>query len=115
VGVNAKAAVVEAVRPCGPMVTEVSGGTVWTVQARCAVVWSVLPAGSVARTSKVCAPCARLEWAAGEEQFANGAASRRDSNVDLASVDVNANDAVGDAVRPYGPLVIDVSGASAAT
>ena len=60
VDVNAKDADVADVGPCGPPVIDVSGPSVSTVHSRCAGVWSVLPAASVARTSKVCAPCAMV-------------------------------------------------------
>ena len=45
--------------PVGPAVIVVSGGVVSTVKVRVAGVASVLPAGSVARTSKVCEPSSR--------------------------------------------------------
>ncbi len=56
-----KVALVEAtVAPAaGPPVIVVSGAAVSTVQVREAGVASTLPAGSVARTWNVCAPCAR--------------------------------------------------------
>ena len=45
--------------PEGPDVIAVSGATVSTVKVRVAGVWSVLPAASLARTRKVCAPWPR--------------------------------------------------------
>ena len=46
--------------PVGPESIVVSGATVSTVKVRVAGVASTLPAASLARTSNVCAPCARL-------------------------------------------------------
>jgi hypothetical protein len=46
----------ELVVPDGPESIVVSGAVVSTVQARESGVGSVLPAASVARTSKVCSP-----------------------------------------------------------
>ena len=51
-------ALVDETLPVGPPVMVVLGATVSTVQVCTAGVVSVLPAGSVARTLKVCAPCA---------------------------------------------------------
>ena len=107
---NAKDAAVEDVGPCGPPVSEVSGATVSTVHSRRAGLGSGLPAVFTARTSKVCGPCARPEWLAGDAQLINGAPSSLHSNVEPSSVEANANDADVDAVRPCGPAVTDVSG-----
>ena len=48
------------VSPLGPVMIVVSGAMVSTVQSRCAGVWSVVLAASVARTWKVCGPWARV-------------------------------------------------------
>jgi hypothetical protein len=57
--VNVNAAVVAFSGPVGPLVIVVFGATVSTVQLRVAGEPSGVPAASVARTAKVCAPCAR--------------------------------------------------------
>ena len=65
------------------------GCEAFTIQVRLAGVASVLPAASVARTSNVCDPLARFEYAFGDAQAAHAPASRRHSNVEPVSVDVN--------------------------
>ena len=83
-----------------------------TVKVRLAGVGSVLPAGSVARTSKVCGPSASADVVNGVVQAANAAASTRHSNVEPASVEVKVKVGrvvVGRAARA-GPPVMEVSG-----
>ena len=77
VSVDAKANVgVESlVGPLGPEVNDVSGASVSTVKLRVAGLWSVFPAASVARTSKVWAPSARTAVVTGETQPAKAAPS----------------------------------------
>ena len=57
---NANVGVASFVRPAGPPVMATVGATVSTVKLRLAGVASTLPAASVARTSKVCAPSASV-------------------------------------------------------
>ena len=111
---NANVGVGTFVRPSGPPASAVSGGVVSTVSARTAGEASTFVAGSVARTSNVCAPSARAN-VAGELHAANAAPSTRHSNVEPASVAVNANVGVVVFVGPTGPLVIAVSGAIVST
>src|SRR4051794_26048792 len=68
----------------------VSGATVSTVKARVAAVASVLPAASLARTRKECAPSARLGVVNGLAQAENAPASTLHSNAAPGSL-VNAN------------------------
>jgi hypothetical protein len=57
------------------------GGGIVTVKARLAGLVSMLPAASVARTSKVCGPSASAAVVWGEEQTAKGWLSTRHSKV----------------------------------
>ena len=86
-----------------------------TVKLREAGVASTLLAGSVARTSKVCAPSAReaVVWA--ELQEAHAPASTRHSKVEPTWLAENANVGVESFVGPDGPLSIVVSGATVST
>ena len=72
----------------------VSGGGTLTVHVWLAGVGSVLPAASVARTSKVWDPFARLEYDAGEMQAPQAPASSRHWNVEPSSLEVNEKLAV---------------------
>src|SRR5262249_7997825 len=72
--VNVNAADVLATVPDGPEVIVVVGATVSTIHVRAAGVWSMLPAASTARTSKLFAPGARPVWPAGHAP--NAAPSR---------------------------------------
>jgi hypothetical protein len=58
---NANDAEAEFTVPLGPLVMDVSGAEVSTVQLRVAGVASTLPKESVARTEKVCEPLERPE------------------------------------------------------
>ena len=102
---------VDAVSPLGPESIAVSGATVSTVQVRTASVASVLPAASVARTRKLCSPCARPLRARGEVQRLPGAvvelALERRAGLATRSRCSPSVDAVG----PLGPESIAVSGA----
>src|SRR5262249_25472540 len=111
VALNAKVALDELVAPAGPDVIVVSGATVSTLQVRDAGVESMLPAASIARTSKVCVPCAKPDRFAGLVHAAKAAPSSRHSKVP-DSVDENQIVAVVDATVPVGPAVIVVSGAT---
>jgi hypothetical protein len=61
VEVKVNVALVELTVPLGPLVIDVFGATVSTVQVRVAGVWPTFPAMSFARTENVCEPCARPE------------------------------------------------------
>ena len=106
---------VAVVEPGGAEVIEVSGGVVSTgavtVHDAVAGVASMLPARSMARTSKLCAPTASPLYEAGEEHVAQLPPSRRHWKVDAASVAVNAMLALVDVVEPEGADVSAVSGA----
>jgi hypothetical protein len=82
----------------------------FTVHVRDAGDVSALPAASVARTSNVCEPFARLEYALGEEHELQFPLSRRHRKVEPVSVDANWNDAEALETVPDGPELIDVSG-----
>ena len=93
------------------------GAMVSTVKLREAGVGSALPAGSTARTSKVCAPCARELYGCGEVQASKSASwveSRRHSKLAPASEE-KANDGEASLVRPEGPESIVVWGATVST
>jgi hypothetical protein len=113
---NANVGVLFLVSPEGPEVIVVCGGvvsggvTVSTVNERLAGVASVLPAVSIARTPKVCAPSPNSVVVCGELHEANAAPSTRHSNVEPALVEVNSNVGVLSFVVPEGPDVIVVSG-----
>ena len=76
---------------------------------------SVLPAASVARTWKVCEPTARPEYALGDVQAANAAASSLHSNVEGVSDEEKENEALVSVVVAGGCAVIVVSGAVVST
>jgi hypothetical protein len=81
---NAKLADAEATVPDGPEVIEVSGGVVSGSGAAAVHVLeagdgSVFPAASVARTSNVCEPSLKFEYAFGELHAPHALASRRHS------------------------------------
>ena len=92
----------------------VCGATVSTVNERTAGLGSVLPAASVARTSKVCGPSASGDVVCGEAQAAKGAAPRRHSSVAPGSLE-NEKVGIGSLVGPSGPESIVVSGATVST
>ena len=111
VAVNAKLALPLVVVAGGADEISVSGATVSTVNARVAGVPSPFPAASVAQTENVCGPSASDGAVTGEEQVANSAPSSAHAKVELLSLEMNANVAVGSPVAPLGPDVIVVSGA----
>ena len=120
VAVNAKVGVLSFVGPDGPVVISVSGGVVSgaaTVKVRPSGVWSVFPAGSVARTSKVWSPTASVAVVCGDVQTAHGPSSTRHSNVEPVSVEVKAKVGVLSliVVPLAGPLVMVVAGAAVST
>jgi hypothetical protein len=82
------------------------------LKLRPAGVGSVLPTTSVARTSKLCLPWESFEWVFGELQAAQAPESRRHSKLEPASLELNLNFGERFLVRPEGPEVIVVSGAS---
>jgi hypothetical protein len=114
--VNVKLAELDVSVPDGPpeIVVSgavVSGGGTFTVHVRLAGEASVLPAASVARTSNVCDPFARFEYAFGDVQAAQAPASMRHWKVEPLSVDVNEKLAELLVDVPDGPPVMFVSGA----
>jgi hypothetical protein len=86
------------------------GGVVSTVNDRSAGVGSVLPALSVALTSNVCGPSARVAALKGELQAANAAASTRHSKVPSGSVEAKLKEGAFLPVGPAGPSAMVVSG-----
>ena len=94
---NSNVAEVEPDDDAGPESIDVSGSVVspgsatTTVHDHVAGVWSVLPAGSVARTSKVCGPAESPERVAGDVQPAQSPSSRRHSKLEPASLEENSN------------------------
>jgi hypothetical protein len=108
------------VAPVGPLVIEVSGAEVSTVNARVAGVASTLPAPSAARTENAYEPSASGPTIRGEVQLtyvpvAPPGPSSLHSNAEPGSELENPND--GDAwfVVPDGPESIVVSGAAVST
>src|SRR5918992_6115416 len=106
---NSNVAVVDSLGSAGKATSVVSGG-VSTVHSWCAGVWSRLPARSVARTSKECAP-GSTSYSAGDSHSANGSLSSEHSNVAPAS-EANVNAATVDGLGSFGADRILVSGAS---
>ena len=100
---NSKVGVLSLVRSscAGPASMVVSGDAVSTVKVRDAGVASVLPASSVARTSKVCWP-SLSEGDAGELQGVKSSVSTRHSKVELASLELNSKVGVESLVRGPG-------------
>ena len=103
-------AVALVVEPDGPPSILVSGAVVSTVKLREAGVGSGLPAGSVARTSKLWPPSARGPAVCGAEHSPQPPPSIRHSNHEPGSFAEKPK--VGDAafVGPDGPLSMVVSG-----
>ncbi len=108
---------VSVVVAAGPLSTVVSGGVVSgggagdsTVHEYSAGDRSRLPAASMARTSKVCAPTTRSVYTTGEAQAANQAPSMAHSNVEPASSAEKVNVADVSVVVAAGPLSTVVSG-----
>ena len=105
---------VEEVVPEGPAVIEVCGGVVSalasTVQLRLAGEPSVLPAASVARVEKVCAPTARELKDVGEAQSPHGRESSEHSKLELASFELKRKLALVEVVVAGGPESIEVLG-----
>jgi hypothetical protein len=108
---NEKVAVGAFVFVLGADTIVVLGGVESTVHARVAGVGSALPTGSTARTSTLCEPSARPEYAFGDEHGAQAPPSRRHSNVAPESDDEKVRLAVVDVVVPDGPDSSVVSGA----
>ena len=104
------------VGPDGPLSIVVCGAAVSTVKLRDAGVASTFPAGSVARTSKVCAPSASDAVVSGVE-CTNPMRRRRPGtrSVEPAWSAENANVGVASFVGPDGPLSIVVCGAAVST
>ena len=114
VAVSSKVGVESFVSPVGPAAIAVSGASVSTENARLAGVSSTLPAASVARTSKVCAPSVSAAVVRGEPHVANAAASTRHSKLAPASLE-NAKVGVESLVSPLGPASTVVSGGVVST
>ena len=115
VEVNVNVGVLSLVNPVGPPVIVVSGTTESTVNVRLAGVGSMLPAVSMARSSKVCSPSVRTTSSTGETHAANGLSSNRHSNEATPTAASKEKIGVLSVVRPDGPLVIVVSGAVVST
>src|SRR5262249_27539924 len=94
----------------GALWIAVAGGTRWTNQAWLAGVGSTLPAASVARASKTCAPCFRPESGMGESQPENAEPSTLHSKVHGGVEQVKAKLALGAAAAAGGASVMVVSG-----
>ena len=71
---------------------------------------SVLPAPSVARTSKVCPPSVRPEYDFGLAHELQAPASIRQAKLDPDSEEMNEKLALASVIVPLGPAVICVSG-----
>lgn len=108
--VNAIAAVVLLVVPVGPAMTDVLGAVRSTVHVMVAGVGSVFPAGSMARTARVCSPLVSDVRFAGDEQVVQLALSSWHWNVEAASSAANENDAVVEFVAPKVPETDVVGG-----
>ena len=106
---------VELVGLFGPEVMEVSDPAVSTEKLRLAGLASVLPASSVARTSKVCGPSVSVPVVWGVVQEVKVPPSTAHSKVELGSVEVNSKVGVLSAVGPEGPAVMFVSGSTVST
>src|SRR5215210_7420913 len=107
--------VVSFVAPAGPESIVVSGGLLSTAKTRWAGEASVFPAGSIARTWKVCgpSPSEAVVWA--EVQEAQAPLSTRHSDVEPGWSDEKVNVGVGSFVGPDGPLSTVVSGTAVST
>jgi hypothetical protein len=99
----------------GLVIAGAAGGVTSTVQVRTAGVGSVLPAGSVALTSKVCPPSARALYVTPLVQDTKTPVSSLHSKLLPASLAVNVNVALVSLVAPKGPVAIAVSGAATST
>ena len=86
------------------------GGVASTVKVREAGEGSVLPAGSIARTSRVCEPSASCAVVCGELQAAKAPVSTRHSKLEPVSEEENVKFGVGSLIVPVGPESIVVSG-----
>lgn len=89
-----------------------AGAVVSTIHVRVGGVGSVLPAASIARAARVCAPSASPVSSLGDRHAAQAPASSLHSNVDAASEEENAKLDDAEAVVPEGPERIVVSGAT---
>src|SRR5262245_12168542 len=92
-----------------------AGAAVSTVKLREAGVWSVLPAGSVARTWKLWGPSLREAVVSGLEQGAQEPESTRHSKLDPAWSESKVKVGVGSLVGPVGPVRMAVSGSAVST
>jgi hypothetical protein len=81
-----------------------------TVKLRDAGLASTFPAASLARTSKVWLPSVKPEYDLGDEQAAQLLASRRHSNVEPDSLELNPKLAEVELTVPEGPEEMVVSG-----
>lgn len=111
--VNAKVADDEVTVPDGPEVMVMTGGVVSAggeiVHVRLAGEL-VLLAASVARTSKVCEPLESPVYDLGEVQAPHAPPSRRHSNVEPSSLEVNSKVADVEVTVPDGPEVMVTTG-----
>src|SRR5215217_3223526 len=92
-----------------------AGAVASIVHVNDAGVASVLPAASVARTSKVCEPSARPLYDFGEEQVVQEPPSIRHANVDPLSLELKEKLAAPALVGSAGCAVIVVFGAAVST
>ena len=95
----------------GDVITGAAGATVSTFQVWLAGVASVLPARSVARTSKVCGPSASAPSVCGEVQAPQAPPSTRHSKVEPGSSLLNVKVGVVSSSSAGGALSIVVAGA----
>lgn len=99
----------------GPLVMVVSGRTVSMVHVYEAGVASTLPAGSMARTWKVCEPSASAPVANAEVQALNAEPSTLHWKVEPACVAVKENEDVAEFEMSGGCAVMVVSGGIVST
>jgi hypothetical protein len=97
-------------RAGGPVSMLVCGAVVSTVHAWVAAVASVLPAGSVARTWKVCEPSLTAAYSAGLVQAVKAASSRVHSKLESSSPAEKWKLASAPLVRAGGPALMLVCG-----
>ena len=110
-----KLAAAEPLGSLGCAVIVVSGATVSIVQVKLAGEASVLPAVSVARTSKVCEPSARPGVALRAGAGGPGAAVEAALEARAALVDAKEKSGSAEFAGSFGCAVIDVFGAAVST
>ena len=113
--VNVKLPVLSFVGSAGNVAIVVSGVDASMVQLCVSGLGSVLPAGSIARTSNVCGPLASVAVWNGVVQGANAPASTLHSNVEPTCVDVNWKSPVASVLGFASAAVIVVFGGAVST